>query len=154
MHIGNPHTLLTLALLATLASAAPGRADPGVPPRTTDSAVISEPGVAADVTAKFGDFCKEWMGKLAARERDNVANIKWEHQPSGIVGAYTGYSQEHTCLLKPGTGDVPIGKIVYVETRYEKSGTSQTEAQGSAPKAIEQIEVTEIFRYKSGKWEF
>lgn len=144
---------LTLGLLLTAATGIRAGADPGVA-LNTSGAVVAEPGVAADVTTKFEAFCKEWMGKLAARERDNVANIKWETQPAGVVGAYTGYSQDHTCLLKPGTGDVPIGKIVYIETRYEKSGTSQGEAQGSQPKAIEAIEVTEIFRYTSGKWEF
>lgn len=144
---------LALTLLSTVAMPVPGRADPGVAPAGA-SKVLAEPGVAADVTAKFETFCKEWMGKLAARERDNVANSKWDKQAVGVVGAYTGYSQEHTCLLKSGTGAVPIGKIVYVETRYEKSGNTPTEARGSAPKPIEAVEVTEIFRYKSGKWEF
>lgn len=145
------HNMLALLLLAIAMTPGPARSDPAA---SAASEVVAEAGMAADVTAKFAAFCKEWMGKLAARERDNVANIKWDKQTDTVVGAYTGYSQEHTCMLKAGTGAVPIGKIVYVETRYEKSGATQVEAQGSTPKPVDAVEVTEIFRYKSGKWEF
>lgn len=125
------------------------------PARAADAdAQDSGKPVAPDVAVKWDAFCIEWMGKLAARERDNLANIKWEKQADGVVGAYTGYSQDHICTLKAGTGEVPIGKIVYVETRYEKSGPNPTEAKASTANAIEQVEVTEIFRYTKGKWEF
>ena len=135
----------TLLLLVVWTAAA--TADPAVPPGAVG-------GVAPDVAAKWETFCTDWMGKLAARERDNLANIKWEKREAGVVGAYTGYSQDHTCNVKAGTGDVPIGKIIYVETRYEKSGATPTEAKASTPTPIEQVEVTEIFRYAKGKWEF
>jgi hypothetical protein len=108
---------------------------------------------AEDVAAQFQGFCSEWMQKLEAREHANVSHIKWESKADGAVqGDYVGYTHEHTCVTKDGTGSVPVGKISYREVRYEKHGTSIQEAEHSPPKPIEITEVTEIFRYSKGKW--
>jgi hypothetical protein len=102
----------------------------------------------------FNAFCQEWMGKLATRERDNKAQIKWQTAASGTQGEYIGYSQEHTCQIKELTEPtgVPIGTITYRELRYQQSGTSQMEAVQSEPRVIEIVEVIEIFRFTNGKW--
>jgi hypothetical protein len=47
---------------------------------------------------------------------------------------------------------VPIGKITYLEVRYEKRGTTREEAEGNPAKPLETTEVTEIFRYAKGQW--
>jgi hypothetical protein len=111
---------------------------------------------ADDPRAKFEVFCREWMGKLAARERDNVSHIRWVPTTNGVQGEYVGYSADHTCLLKhaDGNGSVPIGQIIYKEFRYQKRGESPTAAANMPPQAIEATEVTEIFRYQKGKWEY
>lgn len=92
------------------------------------------------------------MNRLAQHERDNIAHIKWETSSVGVRGTYTGYSREHTCVTKTGTDSVPVGRLTYMEMRYEKEGKDQSEAAKSAPRTIETIEVTEIFRYGGGKW--
>jgi hypothetical protein len=104
------------------------------------------------VESKFKVFCEEWMGKLAARERDNVQNIKWDTRADGVFGSYTAYSHEHTCVMKSGTNSVPVGTITYLEYLYEKRGSSIPEAKSSPPHPVETTEVTEIFRYSAGKW--
>jgi hypothetical protein len=48
----------------------------------------------------------------------------------------------------------PTGKITYQEVRYEKRGATITEASTSVPRAIEIFEVTEIFTFKNGRWDF
>jgi hypothetical protein len=102
----------------------------------------------------FDAFCQEWMSKLATRERDNKAQIKWQTNASGTQGEYVGYSQEHTCQIKELTEPtgVPIGTITYRELRYQQSGASQMEAVQSEPRVIEIVEVIEIFRFTNGKW--
>jgi hypothetical protein len=102
--------------------------------------------------ATFPGFCEEWMHKLEAREQYNVTHIKWESNPDGVQGAYVGYTHEHTCTLKDGSGHVPVGEIVYREIRYEKRGSTITEAEHSEPRQGEITEVTEIFRCANGKW--
>ena len=106
----------------------------------------------AAVASAFEGFCIEWMHKLEAREQANVTHIKWETGADGVHGEYIGYTQEHTCTMKSGTGNVPVGKIIYREIRYEKRGSSVKEAEGSAAHPVETTEVTEIFRYEKGKW--
>lgn len=117
------------------------------------------PAVAAragddTVSQKFSAFCGEWMQKLAARERDNRAAIKWQNGSGGVLGEFVGYSSEHRCVLKePATpNDTPIGKITYRELLYRQKGGSEAEAASSVPQAVEATEVTEIFRYTKGKW--
>ena len=113
--------------------------------------LLSSVAVAEDAASAFNSFCEEWMGKLAAREKHNVANIKWDAKADGVKGEYVGYTQEHTCLVKD-TSKVPIGKIIYREIVYQKHGGTIPEAEKSAAEAIEATEVTEIFRYAAGKW--
>ena len=107
--------------------------------------------MAGDVASQFDSFCTEWMSKLAARQEHNIAHIKWDTKPDGVKGEYVGYTTEHTCTLKNET-QVPIGKIVYREIDFQKSGGTIPEAEKSTAQAIETTEVTEIFRYASGKW--
>jgi len=113
-----------------------------------------KPSTMQGATESFEPFCLEWMQKLAVRERDNVAHIKWETNADGVHGSYTGYNQEHTCIVTEGTQKVPIGTIKYREVRYEKRGPSNAAAEQSQPQAVELFDVTEIFRYTKGKWDY
>ena len=113
--------------------------------------LFSTAALAEDATAAFTSFCEEWMGKLAAREVHNVANIKWDAKPGAVKGEYVGYTKEHTCTVKEAS-KVPIGKIIYREIVYQKHGGSIPEAEKSPAEATEVTEVTEIFRYSAGKW--
>ena len=114
--------------------------------------LVSSMAFAGDAASAFPTFCEEWMGKLAARERDNVSHIKWDKLPEGVKGEYVGYfTKDHTCTTKELSG-VPVGKIIYREIRYEKRGDTVADAEKSAPRAIDATEVTEIFRYANGKW--
>src|SRR5262245_27584523 len=75
--------------------------------------------IAEKAAGAFNAFCDEWMGKLATRELDNKAQIKWQTNSSGTTGEYVGYSQEHTCQIKEQTEPtlVPVGTITYRELR-------------------------------------
>jgi hypothetical protein len=114
--------------------------------------LLCSAALAEDAVSAFPKFCEEWMHKLVVREQHNVTHIKWESGPGGVVGAYVGYTREHTCMTKDGTGKVPVGEIVYREIRYEKRGGTVPEAEQSIGRAVETTEVTEIFRFEKGKW--
>ncbi len=115
----------------------------------------ASPALAEDAAAAFGKFCEEWMQKLEARERRNTTIIKWEDKGTTVLGSYVGYSKQHTCELKENKENkppVPVGKITYLEVRYEKAGATQEEAERSQARPVETTEVTEIFRYAKGVW--
>lgn len=117
--------------------------------------LLSSPALADDPAAAFGKFCEEWMEKLAARERRNSSIIKWEDKSGSVLGSYVGYSKQHTCELKENKeakNPVPVGKITYLEVRYEKTGVTKDEAERSQARPVETTEVTEIFRYAKGVW--
>lgn len=114
--------------------------------------LLNGAALGEDPASAFPSFCEEWMHKLEVREQHNVTHIKWEPNGDGVQGAYVGYTHEHTCTLKDGSGHVPVGEIVYREIRYEKRGTTVSDAEQSEPRPSEITEVTEIFRYSNGKW--
>jgi len=143
---------LVIVVAALAAATTSVEAQSGKGKKSAANSPPAETAASPDVEEKFKSFCEEWMGKLAAREQDNAGNIQWETRADGVIGAYTAYSKEHTCVLKDGTGSVPVGKITYREYRYEKRGGSIPEAKASQPLPVETTEVTEIFRYSGGKW--
>ncbi|GIW42905.1 MAG: hypothetical protein KatS3mg077_0187 [Candidatus Binatia bacterium] len=100
----------------------------------------------------FPQFCEEWMQKLAERERRNRSLIDWKEEQGEVRGTYIGYSSQHECTYKESKDATPLGKITYLEVRYEKRGATREEAERNPARAIETVEVTEIFRYAKGKW--
>ncbi|HVM98540.1 MAG TPA: hypothetical protein VMT89_19245 [Candidatus Acidoferrales bacterium] len=122
-------------------------------PLLTMLALLSVRAFAEDAKSAWPAFCEEWMHKLQAREERNVSLIKWEDdQSNSVLGSYIGYSHQHECILKNDDGPSPVGKITYLEVRYEKRGANKEEAASSPAKAIETTEVTEIFRFSKGAW--
>jgi hypothetical protein len=98
-------------------------------------------------------FCQKWMGFLETRERDNKKGIKWEKKASGISGHYVGYSKDYDCVMKERSSNgTPVATIQYKEYLYEKTGSSQGDAEQKEPSVVEATEVTEIFRYNKGQW--
>ena len=98
-------------------------------------------------------FCEEWMQKLAARERENIDKTEWKDSGQEKTGNHVGYGPDHECRLS-AQGAVPIGRIYYKEVTYRRHGNNVTEARACTPEPVEVYEVTEIFRYNHGKWEF
>src|SRR5262245_16324206 len=80
------------------------------------------------VATAFRAFCEEWMHKLAERERNNLAHLKWDKTAEGVEAAYVGYDQNHTCKLVDGTEADPVAKVFYREVHYVKRGGTVAEA--------------------------
>ena len=104
-----------------------------------------------EIRKAFEAFCADWMQKLAARERENVAKIVWNNDSDGVEGEYVGYTNDHTCMVKDG-GSAPVGQITYLEVRYAKRGRTIEDAQRSVGEPVERTGVTELFGYSKGKW--
>ncbi len=102
----------------------------------------------------FRAFCDGWMAKLRERTTYNVAHVAWTTSGPTVVGEYLGYGTERTCVAREEPGKDPIGKITYRETKYRKEGPTESAAMGAAGTIVEQTDVTEIFRYAKGRWQY
>jgi len=102
----------------------------------------------------FRSFCDSWMAKLRERNAYNEAHIAWDAQDGHVTGEYVGYGADRTCSAREEPGQVPIGKITYRETRYRRQGTTPAAAMAGAGTIVEQTDVTEIFRFAKGRWQY
>lgn len=121
------------------------------PPTTVDAL---KPAIEGEDVRDFRTFCDTWMQKLAERTSRNATAIVWTKGGAGVVGEYVGYGTDRTCVAKEEPGKVPIGKISYRETKYRKEGVSEAVAQNAAGTIVEQTDVTEIFRFAKGRWQY
>ena len=162
------------AILAVLtALVAPGTTPPAgaadAKPAATKSAPAKKPAAKKPAAAKettlkemvegedvrdFRTFCDTWMGKLKDRTTYNQAHIPWTKGGTGVVGEYVSYGTERTCIAREEPGKDPIGKITYREIKYRKEGPTETAAMGSTGTIVEQTDVTEIFRFGKGRWQY
>jgi hypothetical protein len=103
----------------------------------------------------FRKFCSGWMTKLEKREVRNAKKLHFEHKEGQVVGEYAAYARKPTSCEVKATG-VPaspfIGKLIYEERLYRKSGQSQAGARSSEPKLVGATEVLEIFRFDGEDW--
>ena len=117
--------------------------------RATVKETISGPEVR-----NFREFCDLWMQKLRDRETYNTAHIAWETRDGKVSGEYMSYGTDCTCIAREDPGKDPIGKITYREVRYRREGATPTEALAAPGTIVEQSDVTEIFRFGKGRWQY
>lgn len=110
---------------------------------------------SAHAAQSFDSFCAEWMGKLAAREHDNVQKVKYSSEGGRVIGTYTGYDHAPVrCQSKAKPGAPGVGTLVYNELHYRKAGDSVESAKKSSPEVVERVEVMEIFRFDGSAWKY
>jgi hypothetical protein len=116
---------------------------------TTPAETVSGPEVR-----NFQAFCDEWMQKLRDRETYNTSHIAWDAHDGHVSGEYVGYDTKCTCSAREEPGKDPIGKITYRETRYRREGANEAAALTAPGTILEQSDVTEIFRFGKGRWQY
>ena len=109
---------------------------------------------ASSAAKSFPAFCDSWMAKLDARQKHNVAQAHAKRTGNEFVVEYTGYSNApERCEVKPARKKgSTIGKIVYHELRYRKTGPTAGKAAKGRANVIERVEVLEIFRHDGARW--
>jgi hypothetical protein len=145
--------LLGLALCASACAAGPQAVGPqaGGPQAGGPQEAAPPPGKANG----FERFCASWMTKLRDRQKANERSAHFQRRGDVYVAEFTGYgSAPLSCSARPtGKPAAPfVGKLVYHEIRYSKSGASPAAAQKVEPRELYRIEVMELFRYDGSAW--
>jgi hypothetical protein len=135
------------------ASKSPAVKKPAAAKAKKPAAPAAEP-VSGPQVREFQAFCDTWMQKLRDRETYNTSHIDWEQKDGRVVGEHIAYGTACTCSAHEEPGKVPIGKITYREMRYRQEGATSTAAQGTPGTMVEQSDVTEIFRFDKGRWQY
>lgn len=102
----------------------------------------------------FREFCDSWMQKLRDREAYNISHLDWQKNATGVSGQYTAYGTDCTCIAREEPGKDPIGKITYREVIYRREGATPEAALAGPSTIVEQSDVTEIFRWAKGRWQY
>ncbi len=103
-------------------------------------------------SALFPDFCKHWEQDLHERETNNLSKLEFVPRDGFETATYTGYGKIAACESHQSKDGYSIGKITYEEYTFYLSGKSEDEARHAAPKTINDLRTTEIFRWDKDKW--
>ena len=128
-----------LVVLA-LALAIPAAADPKPDAASRESAERS-----------FRDFAKGFMAQARAHEQSERMRPRVAAGPGSPVVTYRGYGDEYRMELRAtGSAAAPyVGLLHYTERVY-----SCRDASGSACTLASTEPVTEVFRFRSGRWAY
>lgn len=127
----------------------------GLPPAAAAGGKVLDSPEAAQ--QDFGAFCREWVGKLDARERFNLSRAARVKQGEQVVILYTGYGDATlSCKVTPtGIAASPfLGKLVYYEQSLRKAGASRDAALDKRAQIVRQIEVIELFHHDGNRWKY
>jgi hypothetical protein len=129
--------LRPLALALWLLAAAPASADS---PRSHPSRERAE--------VAFQDFAREWMAEARRLEERERRSPRVAAGPGTPVFTYRGYGEEFRTELRPtGEAAAPfVGLLHYTQRLYScRPAAGQCSLAATVP-------VTEIFRYRRGRW--
>jgi uncharacterized protein YeaO (DUF488 family) len=103
-------------------------------------------------SAQFPEFCRHWGQDLHDRETNNLSKLNFSQRDGFETATYTAYGKITVCESHQSKDGYSIGKITYEEYTDYISGKSEDEARQAAPKTINDLRTTEIFRWDKGKW--
>ena len=97
----------------------------------------------------FEDFARGFMAKVRSQEARERRQPKVAAGPGSAVFTYRGYGEEFRTELRPtGQAAAPyVGLLHYTEHVY-----SCRDLEGGSCTVADTVPVTEVFRYKGGRW--
>ena len=130
-------TAVALALAACVCRSAQAGAPAGATPSQDRAA------------AAFEDFARAFMAKVHSLEERERRQPKVAAGPGSAIFTYRGYGEEFQTELRPtGEPSAPyVGLLHYTEHVY-----SCRDLEGDSCTVADTVPVTEVFRYKGGRW--
>jgi len=146
-------TALTLRAASVEAAEMQAKAPPAAGASAAAAPAAGAPASGPEIKG-FRAFCDSWMQKLRDRETYNTSHITWDRRDGQVTGEHVAYGSECRCEAHQEAGKDPIGTITYREVRYRRQGVTPAEALATPGAIVEQSDVTEIFRYAKGAWQY
>ena len=109
------------------------------------------------VRESFDVFTIEWMKKLSQTEEFHRAKeLKITESPDGFSAEYVGYfPHRYIIVKKTDSKDTPfVGILTYYEKTMRCMGKTKEEARQGPFQPADSQQVSEIFRFTKGKWEY
>lgn len=109
------------------------------------------------VLASFDAFTIEWMKRLSqAEEFHRTSKMKVIEAPEGFSAEYVGYlPHRYITIKKTESEDTPfVGILTYYEKTMRCVGKTKEEALQGPFQPSDSQQVSEIFRFTRGKWEY
>lgn len=102
----------------------------------------------------FEMFVQGWMRNLERVSRDNLSGIRLESSRDGYTDRYIRYGPEYQFRIKKTeSAQTPyIGILTYPEKHMAKMGRTSDDARQTTGRVLNEIRVTEIFRFTNGRW--
>ena len=123
---------------------------------TSTAALASSPaGLAKSAhsraEASFQRFVEDWMQKVRALEQKHRGKPTVKGGTSRPLVTYRGYGDEYSVELHPtGHARTPyVGLLHYTEHVY-----SCETVQAKSCRIASSVPVTEVFRYRNGRWSY
>jgi hypothetical protein len=120
---------------------------------------LGAPAVAGDAPrasqeraeASFQAFAREFMAKVKNREQSEKRMPRVAAGPESAIFTYRGYGEEFRTELRPtGHAAAPfVGLLHYTENVY-----SCRDLEGGPCSLAATVPVTEVFRYRGGRWSY
>jgi hypothetical protein len=115
-----------------------------------DPAAIPDAGDGG-VQRAFEQFARDWMDKVHALEQQSRSKPAVKVGAQDPVYTYRGYGDDYSIELRPtGRPSAPyVGLLRYTERLY-----SCESARAQKCTVASSVPVTEIFRFKNGRWAY
>ena len=133
--------LRSLPLLTLLLAVSPAQAEP---------AAIPDVGQRRAERA-FQEFASEWMQKVRTLEEESRSRPAVKAGATDLLFTYRGYGDDYSIELQPtGHARTPyVGLLRYTEHVY-----SCASMRAQSCTVASTVPVTEIFRYRNGRWSY
>ena len=111
----------------------------------------------ARLTEELEFFAKDCIVRMNRQRRPGISHKEVKRQPDGsYMARYMAVDPDSLELsYDPITGNKTvkyIGRMQYHEVEYTSSGTSQKQALAGPFNEANRVPVTELIKYKQGKW--
>lgn len=106
---------------------------------------------AQEVQASFRSFAKGWMDKALARAERNQLRPRAQERGNGLTFLYRGVADAYQVALEPtGSPASPyVGVLRYTEQTFQCRDAAGAECTLTASEPV-----SEVFRFRGGRWSY
>ena len=110
----------------------------------------------SEVEVSFKSFNQKWMQYLYDQEEREQRNISCKKVKEQYVAEYKAYSKDYSATIKKTQyqGTPYIGILSYREKKFVSQAATMEGAIRGPFNLMDECNVTEIFAYVNGKWQY